>query len=424
MAFDLGSFDEASDLEKPALSWRLVPDVSLSDWVIKVETEGADPLQYQEYHCHRSYLGVGPRSCTYFARLFASPNSFTEGKTSTSTLLLKANAAQAMPAFLDFVYSSDADLDICTESSISLLELSNYLGCRACFTEVQGFIQGDLSVKTSPLYIREASVFAADKVLSAAIKVCAASFEEVPEEFLMELEPHLFEAVVEDDSFACSSDLFSMRVAKYLKRHEDECTGDLVANLTRSEKMSSVDSQALLDLLSFSVAFQAVDQVGVESEAKMQAAAEECPTKDDTNLAFAAESVRSLRQRCSPAGFREWHSSPTEIAALPQDVAIDLLQDGLGAAISELGHKKKEMAVRLAAKQQEISSWQKKCTETESLLARFNRIVVVATLETHDKPDCGPGAEKIKDATTPGCTVGRVLRTTKQPIKCPVFYFH
>ena len=44
MAFDLGSFDEASDLEKPALSWRLVPAVSLSDWVIKVETEGADPL--------------------------------------------------------------------------------------------------------------------------------------------------------------------------------------------------------------------------------------------------------------------------------------------------------------------------------------------------------------------------------------------
>jgi len=295
------------------------------------------------------------------------------------------------------------------------------LGCRACFTEVQGFIQGDLSVKTSPLYIREASVFAADKVLSAAIKVCAASFEEVSEESLMELEPHLFETVVEDESFVCSSDLFSMRVAKYLKRHEDECTGDLVANLTRSENMPSVDSQALLDLLSFSVAFQAVDQVGVESEAKMQAAAEECPTKDDTNLAFAAESVRSLRQRCSPAGFREWHSSPTEIAALPQDVAIDLLQDGLGAAISELGHKKKEMAVRLAAKQQEISSWQKKCTETESLLARFRRVVEVATFEIHSKSDCRPGAEKIKDATTPGCTVGRVLRTTKQPIKCPVF---
>jgi len=349
-------------LEKPALSWRLVPDVSLSDWVIKVETEGADPLQYQEYHCHRSYLGVGPRSCTYFARLFASPNSFTEGKTSTSTLLLKANAAQAMPAFLDFVYSSDADLDICTESSISLLELSNYLGCRACFTEVQGFIQGDLSVKTSPLYIREASVFAADKVLSAAIKVCAASFEEVSEESLMELEPHLFETVVEDESFVCSSDLFSMRVAKFLKQHEDECTGELIANLTRSEKMPAVASKALLSLLRFSV--------GVESEAKNQAAAEECPTKDDTNIASAAASILSLRQRCPSAGFRDVHSSPTEIAALPQDVAIELLQDGLGAAISELG----EMAAHLAAKQKEFDS--AKAVYLQNLLTKKQEIAL------------------------------------------------
>jgi len=379
MAFDLGSFDEVPGLEQPAqLSWRLAPDASLSDWTIKVETEGADPLRVQEYHCHRAVLGVGPRSCMHFVELFASPNYFAKGKTSTSTLVLKANAAAAMPVFLDFVYSSVDPLDIWTGSAVALLELSNHLGCRACFTKVQGFIQADLSAKTSPIYILDASLFAAEKVLCAAIKVCAASFEEIPEVSLMELEPHLFEAVVENESFACSSNQFSVCVAKYLERHEDECTAELVANLTRSEKMPEVDSKALLSLLRFSVAFPVVEEVDVLSEEakegakeeygkakeqaeQIEAEVEECQTGHGTNDASAVTSRHSLRQRCSSAGFRDMHSSPIEIAALPQNMAIELLRDGLGAAISELDQVKTEMAAHLrnaAEKKQEIASRQ------------------------------------------------------------------
>mmetsp|Transcript_58333 Transcript_58333/g.132105 ORF Transcript_58333/g.132105 Transcript_58333/m.132105 type:complete len:440 (+) Transcript_58333:19-1338(+) len=330
---DLGSFGGASDNEETAapLTWRLSPTVSLSDWEIRVKRKGSS-AKPKSYHCHRNILGVGPRGCTYFVKLF-KPQTFAEGGAAASELTLEDTAAAAFPAFLDYVYTGDLSID--TASAVALLDLSNYLRCQAAFAEVQDFLRGDLCAATSVLYIKEASKYAADKVLTAALKLCAGCFEEVSLASLLTLPPDLFVGLVGGPGLKCASKLLSDRVAAYLKAHRTEASADLVTALTPCKLMPVVTPTAAMSLLELGIEHGVLD-VQDGGEASGDGATQPPANKKQKARAKRkppASKTKTLRARCFEALHSDFEAlRGSNLDALPPDVTIALLKGGLDSA--------------------------------------------------------------------------------------------
>ena len=128
---DLGAWsddDDAAEMSAP-FSWRLDPDVSLSDWSIRVvpgadadgepaassssgassssaasssngrgqkrkrqSRDSAPAATPTAYHVHKSALAVGPRACLYFSGLFRASAHVAEGADSTSVIQMPPGA--------------------------------------------------------------------------------------------------------------------------------------------------------------------------------------------------------------------------------------------------------------------------------------------------------------------------------------------
>lgn len=335
---DFGAYEEwsTSDEERPPLSWRLDRKASFSDWAIEVKVKGCAD-QCSTYHCHRVLLAVGPRSCTYFSKTFRS--GFSETSEAISKLTLEASAAEAFPSFLDWLYTGN--LVISTDTAVALLDLSNYLLCKPACILIHEFINKDISVATSPIYLREASIYASDKVLAAALGLCASSFDSVPLEAVLKLTPDLFVGVVQSANFCCLSETLSVRVANFLEAHREEANGDLLSSLTGSEVIPRIDSNVAIELLRFGLSYGVLDRDGLVGHGQQS-------TAKNANTTEAKEGVKSsLRERClasMQADFRKLQSICIE--GLPSDIVIDLLKGGLDTAISRLDAASKTLASR------------------------------------------------------------------------------
>jgi len=67
------------------------------------------------YHCHKTALGVGPRSLPYFEQIFQG-SGLAEHAVGTSKIELQTSAAEAMPGLLDFVYLYVHTQSVCRRS--------------------------------------------------------------------------------------------------------------------------------------------------------------------------------------------------------------------------------------------------------------------------------------------------------------------
>ena len=105
MPFDLDDFGVAAagTEARPVLSWRESPETSLADWTLKIVVADSSGRRATEYHCHKTALGVGPRSLPYFERIFQG-SGLAEHAVGTSEIELQASAADAIPVLLDYVY--------------------------------------------------------------------------------------------------------------------------------------------------------------------------------------------------------------------------------------------------------------------------------------------------------------------------------
>ena len=145
MDFDLSSFAEALATAAPAtpLCWRDDPESSLSDWILRVEAPGANAT----YHVHRAMLATGVRRSEYFARLFtgAGTSGLVENVQGSSTIPLEPSAANAFPAFLDFVYKGE--LTISDASAMALRHLAEYFFNRPLYDQVTTYLQSALKAQ-------------------------------------------------------------------------------------------------------------------------------------------------------------------------------------------------------------------------------------------------------------------------------------
>lgn len=345
------------------LTWRLDPEESLSDWTIIVRSIGTggaggvaaaggggtsssnddhDDTFSQDstdnsnaaynmryYYVHKAQLGVGPRRSEYFARLFRSKRTTATTTSSTTTkhstgktsfdrsstfeekesrIELKPSAAAAFPLMLDYIYSPPGiPVRVTTESAVALRHLATCFGIRDLFSEVTAFIHHDLNLDTSFTYLREASIYNHEKLLSAAVKLCATKFEALKISQLVNLEPRLFQSIVTSPNCNCDSEILSSRVATYLRCRPGSYNWNFVKSITSPSKMPRIASDDSIFLISVLAQLGAIpSKISGKNNKRRSAATEEEDDDDyDDNNDDEEESVENDKEEEEEEGQRE-----------------------------------------------------------------------------------------------------------------------
>lgn len=332
MGLDLGEYDyqeKDENAEERPLLWRLDPQESWSDWTIIISAKatsvigssGRDDENKFTFHVHKVHLSVGQRKSEYFARLFQN-SGVTEAENCTSSIDLESSAADAFPAFLDFIYSHPGThVEATATNAVALRYLSQYFGVRELFSNINSFIQRDLDANTAHIYLLESSIYNDEKMLSHATKICAENFQAIGGKLASSLPAKLFRDVVCAPDLKCESKALSLCVAHLCETQPDEIDGTLLAALTRYRKMPDIDQSCALFLLRLSI------------EKKV----EHNPIDGDR---------LNLRERCISAATIGWKdilattSSQIPEQILPADVKVDLLAAALREAKKEIVEEK------------------------------------------------------------------------------------
>jgi BTB/POZ domain len=191
---DASSGDVNAAKQSTNMKWRLPPEESYSDWTVEIlvtqeeethPTTTAPPENTKEiapaseperkqrktetvYHVHKAYLGTGPRSSLYFARVFQS--QFSETSSQKSTVSLPPKAAECFPALLDFIYSEISNVKVDSPASAAAIRyLANYFGMEALFNNVNvAFIGTNISNDTAIDYVHESIRYGDESLGKAA----------------------------------------------------------------------------------------------------------------------------------------------------------------------------------------------------------------------------------------------------------------
>ncbi|GKY93353.1 hypothetical protein MPSEU_000302900 [Mayamaea pseudoterrestris] len=178
----------ASTLEtSEALSWRMDPVESLSDWTIEivynpsdasgenggVSGGGSSSSKMDIYHVHKCHLISGSCKSNYFSRLFSEGGRFAESQNGTSRIELHELAAKAFPSFLDYMYCSDHHLPLDTENATAYSFLSKYFDMPQLRIKVKAFWKKDVRQKKAcEIYYEHAFLLNESKIHRAAAEHC------------------------------------------------------------------------------------------------------------------------------------------------------------------------------------------------------------------------------------------------------------
>lgn len=215
-----GSASEADE----KLSWRSDPLESHSDWtvVVKVERDAKQAVSEanSKYTVHKNTLGFGPRKSEYFATIFQT--NLKEGAAQESELVLPRSAADAFPEVLDFMYRSGDEIekrDLTVIQTTAIMHLADRLRIKALFKAISSIIQAHLQPQTALVYAREAAKYRLDKLVDAAVSVCADNFDKlVSFEGFSHLPTELFSKIVSATS--CETKPKSRCITRYICKTE------------------------------------------------------------------------------------------------------------------------------------------------------------------------------------------------------------
>ena len=189
---DIGSYSDgapehtagSASEEDEKLSWRSDPLESHSDWtvVVKVERDAKQAVSEanSKYTVHKNTLGFGPRKSEYFATIFQT--NLKEGAAQESELVLPRSAADVFPVVLDFMYRSGDEIEkrpLSAFQTTAIMHLADRLRIKALFKAISSVIQAHLQPQTALVYAREAAKYRLDKLVDAAVSVCAENFDEL-----------------------------------------------------------------------------------------------------------------------------------------------------------------------------------------------------------------------------------------------------
>lgn len=263
---------ELSEGARGELAWRLDKTESFSDWTIEVSIEGrrggGRGGGTKEYHVHRQKLATGVRKCDYFAALFSSPQ-FKESEDRVSRIKLPKDAADAFPAFLDFLYVPlyNGEDVVNVDNMRALRYLANYFLTPKLNEAVNDFIETDMRKDMAKLEAH-LSEFGSDgseearAILGAGCAICAEKINKIPTDstLLFGMSPAFFLQVftllrakgdLKESLDAVQAHSCKLAVA-YIRKHKDSLDEAFFSALTRLLHLPDDDEAAgpiALDLL-------------------------------------------------------------------------------------------------------------------------------------------------------------------------------
>jgi len=171
----------SSEDEQELPHWRLNPRVSGSDF--KLIVQSIPDGTYSEYRIHQGALTEGLKKSDYFVSFFnlSKERIKLEKKVKECTVKINKDASKLIPIMLDYLYSSNDDLHITSESAVAMRHLSEFFGIRALASRVLCFMQVDLKFSNMYSYITKANEFDDLETLTFCAQRCAENLEELLE---------------------------------------------------------------------------------------------------------------------------------------------------------------------------------------------------------------------------------------------------
>ena len=254
MSHSNNSGNDSDDAIEQQLSWRMIPEESLSDWTLIVTTTESAGVS-NEYHLHRNILAVGPCKSDYFAALFRMP--MKEKATSTSDIELDKDAADAVPLMLDFMYTQQLAM-ITSEQAVSLRFLAEYFRIKLLLRKVMSFVNDDMTIANVHRYLQSAKIFHDEDIRLLSQRHCIENIMEMDttSPLLPSLDVEFFHEVISssDTETSSASCHISTLVAAYCRLHQGELSPEVFDKLTDSEHMPVIDKKCAMRLLQLSAA--------------------------------------------------------------------------------------------------------------------------------------------------------------------------
>ena len=239
----------SQETEDDALTWRLDPETSLSDWTIRITNK--DDGTIKDFHVHKNMLAVGGRKSEYFATVFKTTARDANPATVTD-ISMATTAITSMPALLDFMYSSDP-LRVTTSNALGLRYLSRKLGVKKAFDIAMEFIHMDISLATVSQYYMDSSNLKDEKIMGTVANLCGQHILSIEptSELLYKFDAAFLAKIMKSPGIDSDEKKLhvSLLVASYCRYHEDTLGGETFRMLTDEIFVPLIHRDAVLPLL-------------------------------------------------------------------------------------------------------------------------------------------------------------------------------
>jgi hypothetical protein len=272
-----------------ALSWRMDPSVSYSDWTLEISRSSSATVD--RYHVHRNILAVGPRHGEYFAAQFQLETKETLNK--TSKIELEDSRADAFPLLLDFLYSRQIP-DLTAASAACLYHLSEYFDMPELRRVVEDHYRQNLTKSNLVEFISHAQEHHAEALVQISVEKSAHFLLAIDGSTARQLGPELLLQILQKNQQAGNRRYgfhASKLVADCCSCHEDDLQKETFHQLTDTQILPYMDAKAAIYLLSY----------------------------DAKWIASPSQALTPLQQRCTQSLMEKWKSIRVR---LPNDIAL------------------------------------------------------------------------------------------------------
>jgi hypothetical protein len=242
------------------LTWRMDPRLSFSDWTIKVIH-----LHHKRgdiYHIHKQIVSLGPYRSEFFSQHFLSTNTKHVLAHGVTTIELDHKAALAFPHVLDFIYSPNHEIRVCSENAVVLRFLGRILGVTILSKQVLDFIAKDISLANVMGYIQGAYDFEDARILVVASMLCASEIEKIDMDspLLEQFKPEFFAQIAASRQIKDRSKChLTILITKYFSIHDLD--GVILAELLKHVDVPRIDCVSALKLLKILSQFEGSQEI-------------------------------------------------------------------------------------------------------------------------------------------------------------------
>ena len=243
--FSIGSMEGGNNEE---LSWRMDPEKSYSDMMIRVKYLNHDGFQI--YHVHKHIVCAGAKNSVFFAQHLNSIG-ISVGEKVCVVIELDYEGASLVPLVLDFIYPRQSELEISNEYAVAFHYVARAFGIQALSKKITKFIEHDISLENVSDYIVEGGYYRDHMTIATAGRLCAQEIMsiDVESKLLEELEPDFFQMIVSCDAIEPSArSHVNVLIMKYFSFRND-LQDDVIEKLLDSIRVDQIERHTALNLL-------------------------------------------------------------------------------------------------------------------------------------------------------------------------------